>query len=251
MSPWELLELAPGSSEADIRKAWKRLARKHHPDLNPGDPQAEVRFKQLSAAYEQLLAGGFVPSSRKGFDDDQLAMLEWIVEIQLRTLKDERIPSWVQQWGQGPVLLRNLMDRLTELDEVQGERPSWWTRRSLAGVLDGLRAGVAVRGPRWRLVLIEPHFGGGVSVLISAPALEAQGPWDEDELREVVQKALTAGVVAALPVLLKVQGVPLELEEAVRLERAQNFQRRFWQLVWLGVAVLTVVFIGGALLGFG
>jgi hypothetical protein len=99
--------------------------------------------------------------------------------------------------------------------------------------------------------MIEPHYGGGVSVLISLPALEAQGPWDEDELREVVQKALTAGVVAALPVLLKVSGVPLQLDEARRLERAQTGRRRFWQLVWLGVALLTVLFIGGALLGLG
>ncbi len=251
MSPWQLLELEPGSSEADIRKAWKRLARKHHPDLNPGDPQAEARFKQLSAAYEQLLAGGFVPSRRQGFDDDQLATLEWIVEIQLRSLKTERIPAWVQRYGSGPVLLRTLMDNLVELDQLEGRPASWWTRRSLRGVLGGLQAGVAVRGPRWRLVMIEPHYGGGVSVLISLPALEAQGPWDEDELREVVQKALTAGVVAALPVLLKVSGVPLQLDEARRLERAQTGRRRFWQLVWLGVALLTVLFIGGALLGLG
>ena len=38
----------------DIRKAYKRLARKHHPDLNPGDKNAEERFKKISEAYEVL-----------------------------------------------------------------------------------------------------------------------------------------------------------------------------------------------------
>src|ERR1035437_6595737 len=42
------------ASAEDIRKAYKRLARKHHPDLNPGDKNAEERFKRISEAYEVL-----------------------------------------------------------------------------------------------------------------------------------------------------------------------------------------------------
>src|SRR5712692_6135898 len=38
----------------DIRKAYRKLARKHHPDVNPGDKAAEDRFKKLQEAYDVL-----------------------------------------------------------------------------------------------------------------------------------------------------------------------------------------------------
>lgn len=42
------------ASEKDIKQSFRRLARKHHPDVNPGDKTAEERFKQISEAYEVL-----------------------------------------------------------------------------------------------------------------------------------------------------------------------------------------------------
>lgn len=51
---YETLGLRRGASEDDVRKAYKRLVRKHHPDVNPGDKVAEERFKQLQEAYDVL-----------------------------------------------------------------------------------------------------------------------------------------------------------------------------------------------------
>lgn len=42
------------ASEAEIKKSYRRLARSHHPDANPGDQEAEERFKELTEAYEVL-----------------------------------------------------------------------------------------------------------------------------------------------------------------------------------------------------
>src|SRR5918994_801834 len=51
---YETLGVARGASEEDIRKGYRRLARKYHPDLNPGDKAAEERFKSVQEAYDVL-----------------------------------------------------------------------------------------------------------------------------------------------------------------------------------------------------
>ena len=52
--PYAVLGVKRESTQDDIRKAYRELAKKLHPDLNPGDRQAEERFKQVSAAYDVL-----------------------------------------------------------------------------------------------------------------------------------------------------------------------------------------------------
>jgi len=52
--PYEVLGVQKTDSEAAIRAAYRKLAKRHHPDVNPGKPEAAERFKEISAAYELL-----------------------------------------------------------------------------------------------------------------------------------------------------------------------------------------------------
>ncbi|MDA2933876.1 molecular chaperone DnaJ [Acidobacteria bacterium AH-259-D05] len=51
---YELLNVNRSASQSEIRKSYRRLARKYHPDVNPGDESAEERFKQIQEAYKVL-----------------------------------------------------------------------------------------------------------------------------------------------------------------------------------------------------
>src|SRR5579884_788522 len=53
-TPYQVLGVKSDASADDIRKAYRKLAKQYHPDLNPGKPAAEARFKSISAAYDLL-----------------------------------------------------------------------------------------------------------------------------------------------------------------------------------------------------
>ena len=53
-TPYEVLGVKPDASADEIRKIYRNLAKQYHPDLNPGKPEAEARFKSISAAYDLL-----------------------------------------------------------------------------------------------------------------------------------------------------------------------------------------------------
>lgn len=56
-NPYKVLELNPGASIDDVKAAYKRLAKKYHPDLNPNNPAAEEMFKRISVAYDEIISG--------------------------------------------------------------------------------------------------------------------------------------------------------------------------------------------------
>ena len=66
--PYAALGLTKTATDAEIKKAYKRIARESHPDLNPGDPKAEARFKAASSAHDLLKD----PERRARFDRGEI-----------------------------------------------------------------------------------------------------------------------------------------------------------------------------------
>ena len=66
--PYSVLGVPRTASENDIRKAFRTLAKKHHPDLNPGDKAAEAKFKEISQANDLLSD----PEKRRRFDAGEI-----------------------------------------------------------------------------------------------------------------------------------------------------------------------------------
>ena len=52
--PYKVLGVSPGASDEEIKRAYRALAKKYHPDRNPGDAEAAKKMQQVNAAYEQI-----------------------------------------------------------------------------------------------------------------------------------------------------------------------------------------------------
>ena len=65
--PYRVLGIDTSSSDAEIKRAYRRLARQHHPDRNPGDSASEDRFKSIQAAFDEI----GTPEKRQQYDEQQ------------------------------------------------------------------------------------------------------------------------------------------------------------------------------------
>src|SRR5262245_17375027 len=66
MDFYVILGIEKGATLADVKRAYKRLARRYHPDINPGDRMAAAQFRQIAEAYETLSD----PDRRRSYDEN-------------------------------------------------------------------------------------------------------------------------------------------------------------------------------------
>lgn len=67
MDPYKVLGVSRNASPKEIKKAYRKLAQETHPDKNPGDPEAEARFKEISQAYQEITNPQHTPRQSPGF----------------------------------------------------------------------------------------------------------------------------------------------------------------------------------------
>ena len=75
--PYKVLGVSRDASDEEIKRAYRRLAKKYHPDLNPGDAEAARKMQEINAAYEQIKdpdkaaqnpSGGYSPYGSGGYN---------------------------------------------------------------------------------------------------------------------------------------------------------------------------------------
>jgi len=88
---YDILGVKRDASDKEIKQAYRRLARKYHPDVNPGDKSAEAKFKQINEAYEVLAD----KKNRKKYDQ---FVDQWQYADQFAQARRQQTP----RWGFGP-----------------------------------------------------------------------------------------------------------------------------------------------------
>ena len=169
---YEVLGVARTASADEIKTAYRKLARKHHPDVNPGDKSAEEKFKELTEAYEVLSD----PDKRKRYD---------ALGPNWKAGEEFRLPP---EWESAHVEYGDLGDFFGRFSG-QGEFSDFF--ESLFGGRRGMRgsAGFAMRGQdieaEIAVTLEEAHRGAKrwLSLQVTEPCPECRGSGVKDGKR--------------------------------------------------------------------
>lgn len=247
--PWAVLGVSRDASLGEIRSAWKRIARQTHPDRNPGDPDAEQRFKDAAAAWALLSDPRSHERLRRAAERPHPAASPTVVRIyaeQVRRAVDDVseilfrrvLPTYIEHYDRGLgaelcwTLLRDI-DRLTLLDLPQADGPPGFGARGRANEMIqrlrirlDLRARIHLDGsPRIaELTLVQERGLQWAAITVWVGTLHELDLHDDDKLRVTLLPAIAREVVRALETQLPPDLQPLTYRE---LHGGEGFPQPF------------------------
>jgi curved DNA-binding protein len=170
---YEILGVSPDADAKTIKQAYRKLARQHHPDVNPGNKEAEEKFKTINEAYQALSN----PEQRQKYDELRAQYQRW-----QRSGRDPRDFNW-QSWAARPGQEANVQYGTPEdfEDLFGGESPFSDFFSTIFGQAQGRRA---PSGPRKGqdveavvdLSLEEAYRGGTRTFQLGDRRIEARIP---------------------------------------------------------------------------
>jgi curved DNA-binding protein len=106
---YEILGVPPDADQKTIKQTYRKLARQYHPDVNPGNKEAEEKFKSINEAYQALSN----PEQRKKYDELRAQYQRW--QQSGRAPQDFNWQSWTAQPGQRANVQYETVDDLEDL----------------------------------------------------------------------------------------------------------------------------------------
>ena len=167
--PYKVLGVSPDASDEEIKRAYRRLAKKYHPDLNPGDQTAAQKMQQVNAAYEQIknpekaqTHTGYGGQSGYGYDPFGGA---WQQSYQRQSTQDQ-----YQQAAYQYIRFGRYQEALNALNNASERNARWYYLSALAN--NGLGNQVTALEHIRRAVSMDP---GNAEYLMALEQIENGG----------------------------------------------------------------------------
>ena len=144
--PYKVLGVSPNATDDEIKKAYRRLAKKYHPDRNPGDEEAAKKMQQVNAAYEQIKNPEKASQSQTGYGYDPFGGAQW--------RQQGNTGDQYQRAAEQYIYYGRYREALNVLASAQNRTARWYYLSALAN--DGLGNQVTALEHIRRAVSLEP-----------------------------------------------------------------------------------------------
>ena len=145
--PYKVLGVSRDASDEEIKQAYRRLAKKYHPDLNPGDQEAARRMQEVNAAYEQIKNPEKAQPQSGGYDYDPFGAYR---QQSYAGQSDDQYQQAAYQY----IRFRRFREALNTLDNSTQRDARWYYLSALAN--DGLGNQVTAMEHIRRAVSMDP-----------------------------------------------------------------------------------------------